>query len=130
MILDTTGVGKPIFEDLRQEGVFVEDYTFTGKSKEELIGKLIVAVEEKYIRLLPIPVAIDEIKAFEFKYLNEKTGLPLKNIQYGAPQNFHDDTVCARALAVWGLTPGKAKLQSSLQVELSKIKSKTKFQYL
>ncbi len=115
IIMDTTGVGKPIYEDLMQEGVFVEDFTFTGRSKEELIGKLIVAVEEKYIRFLPVQIATDELKAFEFKYRNEKTGLPLKNIQYGAPQGFHDDTVCARALAVWGLSPGRPQQKNLVQ---------------
>lgn len=109
VIMDTTGVGRPIYEDIMNEGVFIDDFTFTGKSKEELIGKLIVAVEEKQIRLLPNEVARNEMEAFEFKYRNEKTGLPLKNIQYGAPQGFHDDVVCARALAVWGLSPGKPK---------------------
>ena len=120
VILDTTGVGKPIYEDLMQEGTFVEDYTFTGRSKEELIGKFIVAVEEKYIRILPVPVATDEIKAFEFKYLNEKTGLPLKNIQYGAPQGYHDDTVCARALAVWGLSPGRPQNKNTIVEDFKK----------
>lgn len=109
VIMDTTGVGRPIYEDLMNEGVFIDDFTFTGKSKEELIGKAIVAIEEKYVRLLPVQIQIDEFKAFEYKYRNEKTGLPLKNIQYGAPQGFHDDCVCSVALAVWGLSPGKPK---------------------
>ena len=127
IIMDTTGVGKPIYEDLMQEGVFVEDFTFTGRSKEELIGGLIVAIEEKYIRLLPIAVATDELNAFEYKYRNEKTGLPLKNIQYGAPQGFHDDTVCARALAVWGLSPGKPRTINYLRERLKKINQPTSF---
>jgi len=91
VIIDASGVGKPIYEDLMRAGVFVEDFTFTGKSKEELIGNLIVFVENKYIKIHNIPVLIDELKAYEYKYLNEKTGLPLKNIQYGAPQGYHDD---------------------------------------
>jgi hypothetical protein len=102
VIMDVTGVGRPIYEDIMNEGVFVEDFTFTGKSKEELIGRLIVAVEEKQIRLLPVKEATDEMEAFEFKFRDEKTGLPLKNIKYGAPQGYHDDVVCSRALAVWG----------------------------
>lgn len=125
VIMDTTGVGRPIYEDLMQEGVFVEDFTFTGRTKEELIGKLVVAVEEKYIRIQPIQIATDEMEAFEFKYLDEKTGMPLKNIQYGAPQGFHDDTVCARALAVWGLNPGKVKQENNILKELKSRVNKT-----
>ena len=124
VIMDVTGVGRPIYEDIMNEGVFVEDFTFTGKSKEELIGKLIVAVEEKQIRLLPIKVATDEMEAFEFKYRDEKTGLPLKNIKYGAPQGYHDDVVCSRALAVWGLTPGKPKEVNGILEAFKKRKPK------
>jgi len=91
VVMDTTGVGRPVYEDLRQDGVFVEDFTFSGKSKEELIGKLIVYIEEKYIRIPNNPVLLDELRAFEYQYRNPKTGLPLKNIKYGAPQGYHDD---------------------------------------
>lgn len=129
VIMDTTGVGKPIYEDLMHEGVFVEDFTFTGRSKEELIGKLIVAVEEKYIRLLPNEVQKDEFDVFEYKFLNEKTGLPLKNIQYGAPQGYHDDTVCGTALAVWGLNPGTPKKTNQILKALkSRVENKRPIQ--
>ena len=120
IIMDTTGVGRPIYDDLRQEGLFVEDFTFTGKSKEELIGKMIVSVEEKYIRLQPVQYATDEMEAFEFQYRDEKTGLPLKNIKYSAPQGYHDDTVCARSLANWGLANYSIKKPDLLKQMLSR----------
>jgi hypothetical protein len=120
VIMDITGVGKPIYEDLMNEGVFVEDFLFTGKTKEELIGRLIVATEEKQIRLLNRQDLLDEFEVFEYKYRNEKTGIPLKNIQYGAPQNYHDDGVCSVALAVWGLTPGKPKEENIVWKEFKK----------
>jgi len=124
IIMDTTGVGKPIYEDLRREGAFVEDFTFTGRSKEELIGKCIVAIEEKYIRLLPNEVQKDEFNTFEYKFINEKTGLPLKNVKYGAPPGLHDDCVCSVALAVWGLQPGKPRNETKLQQIIKQTKIK------
>lgn len=119
-ILDTTGVGKPIYEDLRRAGVFCDDYTFSGKSKEELIGKLIVFMEEKYIKIPDIQVLQDELRAFEYKYINEKTGERLKNIKYGAPQGYHDDSVISLALAVWGLHAGKPRFQDPIARELAR----------
>ena len=107
VIIDATGVGRPIYEDLTQEGLFVEDFSFSGRAKEELIGKLIVYIEEKYIKIPKNQGLIDELKAFEYKYINEKTGLPLKNIKYSAPKGYHDDYVDSLALAVWGLNSGK-----------------------
>ena len=130
IILDTTGVGKPIYEDLRKTGLFAEDYTFSGKSKEELIGKLIVFLEEKYIKIPDVKVLQDELRAFEYKYLNEKTGERLKTIQYGAPQGYHDDCVISLALAVWGLHSGKPLPQDPIATELAKVRKHKQISYI
>jgi hypothetical protein len=122
VIIDATGVGKPIYEDLRQAGVFVEDFTFSGKTKEELVGKLIVFIDEMYLRIPNIGWLIDELKAFEYKYINDKTGEPLKNIQYGAPQGYHDDGVVSLGLAIWGLKSESPKAQDPISKELAKFK--------
>ena len=103
VIIDATGVGKPIYQDLRNSGVFVEDFTFSGKTKEELVGREIVFIDEGYIKLPNIPTLIDELRAFEYKFVNERTGELLKNTKYGAPVGFHDDAVMSLGLAIWGL---------------------------
>ena len=130
IILDTTGVGRPIYEDLRKSGLFAEDYTFSGKSKEELIGKLIVFMEEKYIKIPDIPILQNELRAFEYKYLNEKTGEMLRTIKYGAPQGYHDDTVISLALAVWGLHSGKPRFEDPIARELAKVKTSRKLSFV
>jgi hypothetical protein len=120
VILDTTGVGKPISDDLKRAGVFVEDFVFSGKSKEELIGKAIVYVQEKYIKIPDVPILIDELKAFEYKYLNERTGELLRNLKYGAPKGYHDDYVDSMSLAIWGLNPEKPQPVNKMKEELKK----------
>ena len=130
VIIDATGVGKPIYEDLRKAGVFVEDFTFTGKSKEELIGKLIVFLEEKYIRIPDIKVLQDELRAFEYKYINERTGERLANVKYGAPSGFHDDAVISLALATWGLYSGQYKKFDPIVEELKRIKKTKTLSYI
>ena len=124
VILDTTGLGAPIYEDLRQAGVFVDDFTFSGKSKEELFFKGRIYLENGYVSI-PVEKEYqelwDELLNFEYKYYNEKTGEPLKNIQYGPPKGYHDDCVDSLALAIWGLT-GKAILADPIARELAKTK--------
>lgn len=120
IIIDATGVGRPVYEDLLQAGLFIEDFSFTGKTKEELIGKLIVFCEEKYIRIPDIPELLDEMKSYQYITRNERTGETLKNIKYGAPQGFHDDMVSSLALAVWGLFLGKPPYKTKLDFELKK----------
>jgi len=123
VIIDATGVGKPIYEDLRRDGVFVEDFTFTGKTKEELFSNLRIFIENGYITILNNPVLIDELLAFEYKLRNEKTGEPLRNIKYGPPQGLHDDCVDSLALAIWNLTPDKPREQNKLKERLEEFRN-------
>lgn len=129
VIIDATGVGKPIYQDLGQSGIFVEDFVFSGKSKEELIGNLIVFVKEKYITIPNIDYLIDELKAFEYQYINETTGERLRNPKYSAPKGQHDDTVISLALACWGLQMEKPHKRDALQdlLKTNKIKRTRSF---
>jgi hypothetical protein len=120
VIIDATGVGKPIYQDLRASGVFAEDFTFSGKTKEELIGRLMIFIDENYIRVPNINVLVDELRAYEYKYINERTGELLKNTKYGAPNGFHDDAVISLGLAVWGLNLERPLGADPILKELSK----------
>lgn len=118
VIIDATGVGKAVYEDLRRDGVFIEDFTFGGKSKEQLFGNLRVFIENQYIKILDNPILLDELSSIEYKLRNEKTGEPLRNIKYGPPSGLHDDTVDSLALAVWMLNPAKAPKQNLMKKRL------------
>lgn len=109
VILDSTGVGEPTFDDLSRELVPVEPYRFTNESKKNLIEKLSNWIELKYLRLLNIEDTINELNSFTYDY-SEKTG----RVIYGAPVGFHDDIVC--------FTKGTKILTSKGQVDIEKIK--------
>jgi len=126
VVIDATGVGKPIYEDLMRAGVFVEDFTFSGKSKEELFSNLRVFIENGYITIIDNPVLIDELLAFEYKLRNEKTGEPLRNIKYGPPQGLHDDCVDSLALAVWDLAPNRPKVENKMKEHLKEMQTRRK----
>jgi hypothetical protein len=124
VVIDATGVGRPVYDDLRGSGVFVEDFTFSGKTKEELIGREIVFIDEGYIKIPNIPDLVDELRAFEYKYINEKTGELLKNTKYGAPSGVHDDCVISLGLAIWGLNMERPQQRTQLQtiIKANKVK--------
>ena len=130
IVIDATGEGRSIYQDLRNSGVFVEDFTFSGKTKPELIGKLIVFAEEKYIKIPDIPVLVNELKAFEYNYLNERTGEPLKNIKYEAPKGYHDDCVMSLALAVWSLNSSMPEQSDPIALELSRHRKRVKKSFI
>lgn len=96
LIIDSSGVGEPNFEEFqRQEGLVVEGYKFTNASKKELIENLAMMIENQEISIPDIPVLINELRIFGYKMTS--SGL----VQYSAPEGYHDDCVIALALAAW-----------------------------
>jgi len=128
IIIDSTGLGDPIVDDLKRDTkLMVDDYRFTGKSKEQLIDKLRIFIEQKAIIIPPDEGLLDELESFGYQLINPKTGEPLKNIKYSAPQGLHDDYVDSLALAVWGLSEAKKDNPRKL-IQPKPLKVKT-FQY-
>lgn len=92
-LVDGTGVGDPIVQDLQKlsdEDNF-ESFIFTSKSKQQLIEGLCLDVQQGAI-IFPDGDIRDEMENFE--YVHTRTG-----IKYEAPPGLHDDCVCALALA-------------------------------
>jgi hypothetical protein len=97
-LVDTTGAGEPVFESLRREGVNVEAYPFTAKSKAALIDNLSLRLEKRELKLPRYelcPALIDELEAFEYSTTDNG------HVRTGAPGGMHDDCVIALALAAW-----------------------------
>jgi len=95
LLMDSTGLGDPIFDDLREAGLDVQGYVFTNDSKKKLVEALMLTFEKEDIVLLPEPIQTNEIKMFEFH--RKPSGL----IHYAAPEGLHDDCVFSLALANW-----------------------------
>jgi hypothetical protein len=102
--LDSTGVGDPIFERLRNLHVNVTPFQFTNASKNALIDNLAMGIERGKLRLMDVPEQTNELLAFEYEMT------PARNVRMGAPSGMHDDTVIALALAYWGAAnPNRAR---------------------
>jgi len=91
ILLDSTGVGDPIFEELQREGLMVEGLKFTQNSKQQLMVGLQNAIHQKTIGY-PSGVIVDELEIFEYQFT-------ASGVKYSAPSGFHDDCVMALALA-------------------------------
>ena len=98
IVLDATGLGDPIFDDLYREGLNVIPFKFTHQSKVKLIEHLAIMIENRKIYILPNDTLINELSVFEYK--ESRSGV----ITYSAPEGYHDDCVISLALAVWGMT--------------------------
>lgn len=91
-LVDSTGVGDPIVEELQQGtyGNYI-GYKFTAPSKQKLMEGLVMAIQQETVSY-PQGVIVSELEAFEYEYT--RTG-----VKYSAPEGMHDDCVCALALA-------------------------------
>lgn len=92
ILMDSTGVGDPIFEDMQREGLHVQGYKFSSTSKQMLMEGLASAIHQRKITFPP-GVIVDELEIFEYQYTSF-------GVKYSAPQGFHDDCVMGLALAV------------------------------
>lgn len=90
-LVDSTGVGDPVLEEMQVEhGNFV-GYHFTATSKQKLMEGLSVSIQGREIAF-PKGLITQELEVFEYKFT--RTG-----VRYSAPEGQHDDCVCALALA-------------------------------
>jgi hypothetical protein len=91
ILADSTGVGDPILEDLKREGINIEGLKFTSQSKQQLMEGLAQAIQQGKISY-PEGVIVDELDIFEYQFT-------ANGVRYSAPSGFHDDCVVALALA-------------------------------
>ena len=91
-LIDSTGVGDSIVEDLQRALPCVDGFKFTSQSKQQIMEGLASKIQSVGIQL-PNGWLLDELESFEFSY--GRSG-----VKYGAPSGMHDDGVCALALAV------------------------------
>lgn len=96
-LIDSTGVGDPIVEQLQSICPNVEGYKFTQGSKQVLMEGLAVAIQQGAIRIprgtSPEGLLIRELEAFRYEYRPS-------GVRYAAPEGMHDDAVDSLALAV------------------------------
>jgi hypothetical protein len=92
VMIDSTGVGDAITEDLQRHFNTMHGFKYTSTSKQQLMELLASSIHQKEIGF-PEGVIKDELDVFEYQYT--ATG-----VRYNAPVGFHDDCVNALALAV------------------------------
>jgi hypothetical protein len=102
VLLDSTGLGDPVLDDLVAAGLQVEGYKFTQASKQHLVEGLAMGIEQRRVGLPDDPVLLNELEAFEYEV--GRTGAT----RYSAPEGGYDDCVIALALAYWQATQASA----------------------
>ena len=92
IVIDSTGVGDAITEDLQKHFNSMHGFKYTASSKQQLMELLASTIHKNEVGY-PDGVIRQELDIFEYQYTS--TG-----VRYNAPNGFHDDCVNALALAV------------------------------
>jgi phage FluMu gp28-like protein len=93
-IIDSTGVGDPLTEDLQRVLPRVEGFKFSSTSKQQLMELLSNKISTQQVTY-PDNEIVNELLNFEYEF--SRTG-----VRYSSPPGLHDDAVMALALALRG----------------------------
>lgn len=90
-LVDSTGLGDPVLEELQFEHGNFYGYHFSSVSKQKLMEGLAVSIQSEEITF---PEGLIRYELELFEYMEKPTG-----VRYSAPEGKHDDCVAALALA-------------------------------
>lgn len=109
VLVDSTGVGDPIYEYMRKSGMRVYGYNLQSGSKEDIINHLALLIEKRELSLMDIQEQTNELVGYE--YHRTKTG----RLSMSAPGKQNDDCVIALALAAWQAFQGTGVVKTMRQ---------------
>ena len=93
IVFEINSIGSPNFEALANDGLPLKAFETTAITKPPLIESLVLAFERRELSILPDPVLMGELGAYE-RRVSPTTG----RSQYSSPDGMHDDTVMSLAL--------------------------------
>lgn len=91
-VMDSTGVGDPIVEQIQRRCPRVKGFKFTSISKQQIMENLVAHCHQQKI-FFPLDPIGYEMQNIEFEYTQS-------GIRYSAPSGLHDDCVMSLALAL------------------------------
>ena len=105
VMMDATGVGSPVVDDLLNKGINVSPYMFTYNSRNELLINLQILLEQKKISIPDDPELINELESAVWDLTSSG------RTKITVPDDTHDDRMMSLALSVWDIpirpmTPG------------------------
>ena len=104
LVLDATGIGDVVMDDLNRLGVGVVPVIFTQAVKNALCSNLAADIENGNFSFFRHEITIAEMEAFQ------RIKLPSGSYRVQGPNDQHDDCVIALALARHALGPAPSSL--------------------
>jgi hypothetical protein len=112
VVVDNTGVGVPIVDDLVNKGINVAPYRFTFNSRNELLVNLQILLEQDRIKIPDNEELLEQLEAAVWDISENGRS------RIVVPEPMHDDRLMSLALAVWNI-PTRPITVKSLYQKLS-----------
>jgi phage FluMu gp28-like protein len=118
-LVDSTGVGDPVLEELQVEHGNFTGYMFSLVSKQKLMEGLAVSIQSHELGFPDGPIK-NELESFEY------STTPSGRVTYAAAEGHSDDCVCALALAreLWAETQPGANVTAWMKSETQNAREK------
>jgi len=101
VVIDSTGVGEPVYDDLNHRGMNITPFRFNRSSRKDLLVNLQILLEQDKIKIPNDPVLLDELRSMTYELTEQGTAI------IKVPDGKHDDRIMSLALAVWDIPPEK-----------------------
>lgn len=97
IIMDSTGVGQPVVDDLLNKGINISPFMFTYNSRNELLVNLQILLEQDKIKIPDDPELIEQLEAAVWDITSGGRS------KITVPEDKHDDRMMSLALSVWNI---------------------------
>lgn len=111
VVVDSTGVGVPIVDDLLNKGINVAPYKFSYNSRNELLVNLQILLEQGKVKIPDEEELIDQLESAVWDVT------PQGRTKIVVPDDKHDDRLMSLALAVWDIPTRPITRNSMTQVQ-------------
>ena len=95
-MIDSTGVGEPVYDDLYSRGMNILPFRFNKASRTDILKNLQILLEQDKIKIPNDEVLINELKSMTYGLSESGISTVIQ-----VPDGKHDDRIMSLALAVW-----------------------------
>lgn len=107
IMIDSTGVGEPVFDDLQARGLNIEPFRFNKTSRTDLLKNLQILLEQDRIKIPDDETLINELKSMSYEL--SPTGSTIIKV----PEGKHDDRIMSLALSVWQIPQNPIRINGN-----------------
>jgi hypothetical protein len=111
IIIDSTGVGEPVYDDLYNQKIKIEPFHFTEQSRNDLLNNLQILIAQGKIKIPNDEGLLDELRSMQYVLKGRK-------VRIEVPEGQHDDRIMSLALSVWMIPQNPIKARGQEDREL------------